>query len=89
MCWELLSLVAMAWFAPFQKGGHAFGEVLAVRAQHVVAVFLDNFEMISEPGVPSLLREDIDELPRGGQLVIGSRSLPDLRLARLPAQAAP
>ncbi len=47
------------------------------------ALFLDDFELITEPAVLGLVRELIDHLPRRGQLVLGSRSLPDLGLGRL------
>ena len=47
------------------------------------ALFLDDFELITEPAVLGLVREIIDQLPRRGQLVLGSRSLPDLGLGRL------
>ena len=47
------------------------------------ALFLDDFELITEPAVLGLVREIIDHLPRRGQLVLGSRSLPDLGLGRL------
>ncbi len=50
------------------------------------ALFLDEIELIQEPAVLGLLREVIDHLPRRGQLVIGSRSLPDLGLGRLRAR---
>ena len=49
------------------------------------ALFLDDFELITDPAVLGLLREIIDHLPRRGQLVLGSRSLPDLGLGRLRA----
>lgn len=49
------------------------------------ALFLDDFELITEPAVLGLVREIIDRLPRRGQLVLGSRSLPDLGLGRLRA----
>lgn len=49
-------------------------------------VLLDDFEVIHESGVYALVREFIDMLPRQAQLVIGSRSSPDLRLGRLRAQ---
>ncbi len=49
------------------------------------AIFLDDFELITDPAVLGLLREIIDHLPRRGQLVLGSRSLPDLGLGRLRA----
>lgn len=50
------------------------------------ALFLDDFEVIQDPAVLGLVRQIIDHLPRGGQLVIGSRSLPDLGLGRLRAR---
>jgi LuxR family maltose regulon positive regulatory protein len=65
-------------------------------AMHVIArladydgsftLFLDDFEAIQEPGVVAFVRKLIEHLPRGGQLVIGSRSQPDLRLGRLRAR---
>ncbi|NML47247.1 helix-turn-helix transcriptional regulator [Ramlibacter sp. G-1-2-2] len=50
------------------------------------ALFLDDFEVIHEPGVQSLVRELMESLPRWTHLVIGSRNLPELRLGRLRAQ---
>jgi LuxR family maltose regulon positive regulatory protein len=50
------------------------------------ALFLDDFELIHEPGVQSLVRELMESLPRWTHLVIGSRNLPELRLGRLRAQ---
>lgn len=50
------------------------------------ALFLDDLELISEPSVLSLLGELIDRLPRRGQLVMATRSLPALPLARLRAR---
>ena len=49
------------------------------------ALFLDDFEFIREPSVLALVRTLVDRLPRGCRVVIGSRSLPDLSLARLRA----
>ncbi|MET3497827.1 LuxR C-terminal-related transcriptional regulator [Variovorax boronicumulans] len=49
-------------------------------------LFLDDFEVVQEPAVLGLVREIIEHLPRRGQLVIGSRSLPDLGLGRLRAR---
>ena len=46
------------------------------------ALFLDDFEVVQEPAVLGLVRELVDYLPRGGQIVLGSRSLPDLGLGR-------
>jgi LuxR family maltose regulon positive regulatory protein len=61
--------------------------VLEALAGHAApfALFLDDFELITEPAVLGLLREIIDHLPRRGQLVLGSRSQPDLGLGRLRA----
>ncbi|APW40270.1 helix-turn-helix transcriptional regulator [Rhodoferax koreense] len=49
------------------------------------AIFLDDFEAIHETAVLALLRATIERLPRGGQVIVGSRNLPDLGLARLRA----
>lgn len=49
------------------------------------ALFLDDFELITEPAVLGVVRELLDRLPRGGRLVLGSRSLPELGLGRLRA----
>ncbi len=49
------------------------------------ALFLDDFELITETAVLGLVREIVEHLPRRGQLVLGSRSLPDLGLGRLRA----
>jgi LuxR family maltose regulon positive regulatory protein len=50
------------------------------------ALFLDDYELIREGGVMGLVRELLEHLPRNGQIVIGSRSLPDLGLGRLRAR---
>ncbi|MES2537609.1 MAG: LuxR C-terminal-related transcriptional regulator [Pseudomonadota bacterium] len=50
------------------------------------ALILDDFEHVQEPTVLELVRELIDHLPRRGQLIIGSRGLPDLGLGRLRAR---
>ena len=65
-------------------------DLVAALAAHGApfVLFLDDFERISEPAVLSLVRELIDQLPRGGQLVLGSRSMPDLGLGRLRAAGA-
>jgi LuxR family maltose regulon positive regulatory protein len=49
-------------------------------------LFLDDFEAVQEPTVLRLVREILDHLPRGGQVIIGSRGLPDLGLGRLRAR---
>lgn len=50
------------------------------------ALFLDDFESVQEPTVLQLTREILDHLPGRGQLIIGSRSLPELGLERLRAR---
>ncbi|RYZ13427.1 MAG: helix-turn-helix transcriptional regulator [Comamonadaceae bacterium] len=47
------------------------------------ALFLDEFEALQAPAVLGLVREVVEHLPRGGRVVIGSRSLPDLGVGRL------
>ncbi|MDP9901075.1 LuxR C-terminal-related transcriptional regulator [Variovorax ginsengisoli] len=49
-------------------------------------LFLDDFEVVQEPAVLGLVREIIEQLPRRGRLVIGTRSLPDLGAGRLRAR---
>jgi LuxR family maltose regulon positive regulatory protein len=49
-------------------------------------LILDDFEHLQEPNVLELVRELIDHLPRWGQLMIGSRGLPNLGLGRLRAR---
>jgi LuxR family maltose regulon positive regulatory protein len=49
------------------------------------ALFVDDFEHVKTPGVLALVRQILENLPRHGQLIIGSRSLPDLGLGRLRA----
>ncbi|RYX93448.1 MAG: helix-turn-helix transcriptional regulator [Comamonadaceae bacterium] len=47
------------------------------------ALFLDELEVLQSPAVLGIVREIIERLPRNGQVVIGSRTLPDLGLGRL------
>ena len=63
-------------------------DVLAQLAadQPPFAVFLDDFEVLRQGGVMGMVREVLDHLPRNGQIVIGSRTLPDLGLGRLRAR---
>jgi LuxR family maltose regulon positive regulatory protein len=64
-----------------------FDAVAALAAHDApFTLFLDDFEVVQEPAVLGLVREIIEQLPRGGQIVIGSRSLPDLSLGRLRAR---
>lgn len=68
-------------------GDMALG-IMARLAAHTspFALFLDDFEAVQEPTVLRLVREILDHLPRRGQLIIGSRGLPDLGLGRLRAR---
>ena len=50
------------------------------------ALFLDDVESVHEPAVWNLMRELLDHLPRRGQLIIGSRGIPELGLGRLRAR---
>lgn len=49
------------------------------------ALFVDEFEALHAAGVTALFAQLIERLPPGSKLVIGSRSIPDLRIARLRA----
>lgn len=49
-------------------------------------VFLDDFEVLQEPGVLAWVGEIIDHIPPHGRLMIGSRCIPDLKLGRLRAR---
>ncbi len=64
-----------------------FDAVAALAAHDApFTLFLDDFEVVQEPAVLGLVREIVEHLPRRGQIVIGSRSLPDLGLGRLRAR---
>ena len=49
------------------------------------ALFIDDLELVTAPGAMALVAQLLDRLPVGARLVLGSRSMPDLRLARLRA----
>ncbi|KQP13308.1 LuxR C-terminal-related transcriptional regulator [Pseudorhodoferax sp. Leaf267] len=69
------------------RGNAPFDAVAALAAHEApFALFLDEFEVVHEPAVLGLVREIVEHMPRGGRLVIGSRSLPDLGLGRLRAR---
>lgn len=53
--------------------------------EHPFAFFLDDFQSLREPASLALIRTLLDGLPPQCLLVIGSRSLPDLPVARLRA----
>ncbi len=50
------------------------------------ALFLDDFEVLQGPVVLGLVQELIEQLPRGAQLIIGSRGVPEMGLGRLRAR---
>lgn len=54
-----------------------------VRSRFVL--FLDDFETVESPVVLGLVRQLVDYLPSEGQIVIGSRVVPDIGLGRLRA----
>lgn len=64
-------------------GGDADAIALLGREGPPFALFLDDFEVLQSPAVLGLVREVVEHLPRNGQLVVGSRSLPDVGLGRL------
>src|SRR5437868_8025765 len=51
-----------------------------------LALFLDDFEVLQSPVVLGLVQELIEQLPRGAQLIVGSRGVPELGLGRLRAR---
>lgn len=55
-------------------------------AQAPFALFLDDFENVHEAVVLGVVREIVEHAPRRGHIVIGSRALPQLGIARLRAQ---
>ena len=50
------------------------------------ALFFDDYEAITNPVIHELVMRVLEHLPAGGQLVIGSRTVPPLGLARLRAR---
>ena len=59
---------------------------LLASSRHPFTLFLDDFETVHEPSVLALVRTIIEYLPHGSQVVIGTRRLPELNLARLRAR---
>lgn len=53
--------------------------------QHPFAVFIDEFETVSNRSIDDLLRLILDRLPPHGEIVIASRETPSLPLGRLRA----
>jgi LuxR family maltose regulon positive regulatory protein len=50
------------------------------------ALFLDDFEVLRGAAVLGLVQELLAQLPRGAQLIVGSRGVPDFGLGRLRAR---
>lgn len=48
-------------------------------------LFMDEFEVLQNPSIHALLRRLLLQLPAGAQIVMGTRSVPDLGLGRLRA----
>jgi LuxR family maltose regulon positive regulatory protein len=78
--------------SPDFSAGHAFASPHDVVLRLVDALaglqspftlFFDDFEQVQDAVVLGLVREILNNLPRNGQMVIGSRTLPDLRLGQL------
>jgi LuxR family maltose regulon positive regulatory protein len=65
------------------EGADADAVALLEREASPFVLFLDEFEVLQSPAVVGLVREIIERLPRNGQIVIGSRNLPDVGLGRL------
>lgn len=65
--------------------GHEVADPLALLCTHEtpLVLFLDDFEQLHEAAVLGLVRQILDKLPRAARLVLGSRTLPDLGLARM------
>jgi LuxR family transcriptional regulator, maltose regulon positive regulatory protein len=89
----LVTIVRDDALADFSEPAPATPGEVAWRAMNLLAalktpfaLFLDDFEVLHEPSVLAWVREIVDHLPPHGQLVIGSRSMPDLRLGRLRAR---
>ena len=67
--------------------GMAFALIDRVAAHPTPFVlFLDDFEVLQSPAVVGLVNELIDQLPRGVQVAVGSRGVPELSLGRLRAR---
>lgn len=62
----------------------AMAVIVAVATQREpFALFLDDFELITEPAVLDLVQDLLNHLPAHGRLLIGSRHFPGLSLGRL------
>jgi len=50
------------------------------------ALFCDDFEAVQNPAVAAIMAELIEQLPRGAQVIMGSRGVPELGLGRMRAR---
>jgi LuxR family maltose regulon positive regulatory protein len=50
------------------------------------ALFCDDFEAVQNPAVAAIVAELIEQFPRGAQMIMGSRGVPELGLGRLRAR---
>ncbi len=70
--------------APVTDDALALAVIVAVATQPLpFALFLDDFELITEPGVLDLVQDLLSHLPAHGRLLIGSRHFSGLSLGRL------
>lgn len=56
------------------------------RSKHPLVLFLDEYEVLHDEGVQSLVSELIDNLPPTAQVIIGTRTTPRLNLGKLRAR---
>lgn len=56
------------------------------RSGNPFTVFIDDYEAIGNRAIDELIRLVLDRLPDQGQLVIGTRKMPELQVGRLRAQ---
>lgn len=89
---EALEGVMPGLAAQGASSGTPLGDELAVRLlerlgrhREPFVLFLDDFEALQSSAALGLVRQMIATLPSGGQLVIGSRQMPDVGLGRLRA----
>ncbi len=75
------------------RGEHRSGSELAVSILDRVSaqsgpfvLFLDECENIRNPGVSAFVSQLIDSLPAGAQLVVGTRTVPSIGIAKLRAR---
>lgn len=87
---RFLSCLAAAispWGIRFTEADALFNVMESLTSSRTpFTLFLDDFETIHEPSVLALVRTIIEYLPHGSQVVIGTRRLPELNLARLRAR---